>query len=389
MLIDEEKEMSRIRGLTLAGLLVCGGVGATACSSGATNARGGAADNTPAALANGPPADILETPASGTLTETGGSALSPLLQRWAAGFHARWPMAVVQPAARQTSRALAGVAAGSTDIAASGLSLRAREMRAHPGLESVPLAVSAGVVVYNVPGVSGHLKLNGVVLSAMYEGSVATWNASAIARLNPGTPLPDLPVVTLHRANESASTWLFTKYLTESDPRGWGTRVGAHARVQWPMAPHAGAENSAAQMISACKATPGCVAYLGIPSLRKAVAANLDDAALGDAGNDYVLPTVSAIAAEAAGRAHKTAATGTASLVDSSAGHGYPLVGYEYGIVKLLQPSSGTARSVRALLEWLVSKHGGSERSLLSQAGLQPLSEHLERRALSQTLEIR
>ena len=46
---------------------------------------------------------------------------------------------------------------------------------------NIALAVSAQRIDYNLPGVTGRLKLNGKVLAAMYQGTITTWNDPQIA----------------------------------------------------------------------------------------------------------------------------------------------------------------------------------------------------------------
>ena len=65
-------------------------------------------------------------------------------------------------------------------------------------LLNVPLAISAQLVAYNLPGVTAHLVLSGKVVSSIYQGKITTWNDPAIAALNPGLTLPSIPIVTLH-----------------------------------------------------------------------------------------------------------------------------------------------------------------------------------------------
>ena len=59
-------------------------------------------------------------------------------------------------------------------------------MSASPHLKNIPLAISAQLVAYNIPGVTAHLKLSGKLLSQIYSGTVTNWNASQIASANPG-----------------------------------------------------------------------------------------------------------------------------------------------------------------------------------------------------------
>ena len=77
------------------------------------------------------------------------------------------------------------------------------------------------MVNYNVPGVKAPLNLNGTVLAQIYTGKITKWNDPAIAALNKGVSLPATPIVTLHRADGSGSTFLFTSYLNAQDPSAW------------------------------------------------------------------------------------------------------------------------------------------------------------------------
>ena len=87
--------------------------------------------------------------------------------------------------------------------------------------------------------------------------------------------LPNLPIVTLHRADSSGDTFLFTQFLSKTDPSGWGATVGYNTTVQWPNAPGALGETGNSGMVTGCKATPGCIAYVGISYQTQALQAGL------------------------------------------------------------------------------------------------------------------
>ena len=60
---------------------------------------------------------------------------------------------------------------GTVDIGASDAYLSPTEVTANPDLKNIPLAISAQIIAYNVPGVTAHLKLTGKVLSEIYQGT--------------------------------------------------------------------------------------------------------------------------------------------------------------------------------------------------------------------------
>ena len=183
--------------------------------------------------------------------------------------------------------------------------------------------------------------------------------------------LPNLPIVTLHRSDSSGDTFLFTTYLSKADPSGWGAKIGFNTTVPWPNAPGALGESGNSGMVSGCKATPGCVAYIGISYQTQVLQAGLGYAALGNAKSQYVLPTQASIAAEAAGFVKKTPANGTISLIYGPISGGYPIVNYEYAIVSNDQSSSSDAKNIRSVLEWAINPKQGSA-TLVPVAGRLP-----------------
>ena len=124
------------------------------------------------------------------LSETGATELYPLLNQWVPAYHAKYPNVSISTGATGSGAGISQAAAGTVNIGASGAYLSDGDMSAHKGLMNIALAVSAEQVNYNLPGANQHLKLNGKVLAAMYEGTIKTWNHPQIAALNPGVSCP-------------------------------------------------------------------------------------------------------------------------------------------------------------------------------------------------------
>jgi phosphate transport system substrate-binding protein len=334
------------------------------------------------------PSSGVETPSGGTATETGSTLLYPLFNLWAGGYNTKYPSVTIQTAGTGSGTGISEAENGTIDIGASDAYLSPSVVSANPDLKNIPLAISAQVAAYNVPGVTAHLKLSGKVLSEIYQGQITKWNDSAIASANPGVTLPATPIVTLHRSDSSGDTFLWTTYLSKADPSGWGTKIGYNTTVPWPNAPGALGENGNSGMVSGCKATPGCVAYVGISYLQQVLQGGMNYAALGNGKSQYVVPTTATIAAEAAGFVKKTPANGTISLIYGNINDAYPIVNYEYAIVSTHQSSSSTAKNIRSVLEWAVNKNDGNNSSYLSQVNFQPLPSKVVAQSLKQILSI-
>ncbi len=313
------------------------------------------------------------TPATSNvaLAETGATELYPLMNQWVPAYHSKYPNVSISTGATGSGAGISQAAAGTVNIGASGAYLSDGDMSAHKGLMNIALAVSAEQVNYNLPGVTGHLKLNGKVLVGMYEGTIKTWNDPQIAALNPGVNLPATPVVPLHRSDGSGDTFVFTQYLSKQDPGGWGKSPGFGTTVDFPAVPGALGENGAGGMVTGCAATPGCVAYIGVSYLDQANQKGLGEAQLANASGNYLLPDAQSIGAEAASFAAQTPANQVVSLINGPAPDGYPMVNYEYAVVYSDQKNPAVAQTMRAFLNWAVSD--GNAPSFLDQEHMQPL----------------
>jgi phosphate transport system substrate-binding protein len=331
----------------------------------------------------------IEKPAAGTVSETGSTLLYPLFNLWASGYSQTYPSVSIQTAGTGSGTGITDATNGTADIGASDAYLSPADLTATPTLLNIPLAISAQLITYNVTGVTAHLKLTGKVVSGIYQGKITNWNNSAIASLNPGVTLPNLPIVTLHRSDSSGDTFLFTSFLSDTDPSGWGKTVSFNTTVPWPNAPGALGEMGNSGMVAGCKATPGCIAYVGISYLTQALQAGLGYAQLQNGSKQFELPTKATITAEAAAFTKKTPANGTISLIYGKAKGGYPIINYEYAVVNDKQSSSSTAKSIRSVLEWAVNATDGNNASYLSQVNFQPLPASVTAQSLKQIKKIK
>lgn len=314
----------------------------------------------------------VEKPAGGTISEAGSSLLYPLWNLWAPGYNAKYSNVTIQTAAGGSGKGISYAIAGTVQIGASDAYLSTADKTQDPTLENIPLAISAQEIYYHLTGVTAHLKLNGKLLAQMYEGKITKWDTAAIQKLNPGVKLPDIPVVTLHRSDGSGDTFLFTTYLSDST-KGWASTVGYNTSVTWPNAPGALAETGNSGMVKGCATTPGCIAYIGISYQTQALGDDLTYAQLENGKGQYVMPSSTSIAKEAAGFVKKTPKTGAISLIDGKITGGYPIINYEYAIVSKTQSSTSVAKTVRSALEWAINPKDGNSASYVSQVGFRPL----------------
>jgi len=317
-----------------------------------------------------------KTPAS--LTETGSTLLFPLFGTWATAYQKAFvnsdsqPIVTITTGGTGSGTGITDAATGTVNIGASDAYLSSANMQQYPGLLNIALAISAQQVNYNVPHVK-NLNLNGSVLAQIYTGKVTNWNDPAIKKLNPGVSLPNLKIIPLHRAESSGDTFLFTSYMNAQDPSAWQAS-NVNTTVNWPSVPGALAETGNSGMVEGCQSNKGCIAYIGISYLQKTQAAGLGTASLANKAGKFLQPTSDAIKAAAAALTAKTPANESLSMINGPASDGYPIVNYEYAIVKSSQSDAVKAEDIRAFLHWVV--HDGQDSATyLDPVDFQPLPD--------------
>ncbi|HEY2126195.1 MAG TPA: phosphate ABC transporter substrate-binding protein PstS [Streptosporangiaceae bacterium] len=356
--------------LTAAVLPVTLAVALAACTAAPAAIPAGA----PAAAPSATGQAIPQPPAAQhvALSETGSTLLFPLLHAWAGAYQQQFPQVSISTHPTGSGTGINAASAGTVDIGSSDAFLSSGDLVKNPALLNIPLAVAAQQVNYNLPGVKPgvHLRLTGSVLAQMYQGTIRTWNNPAIAALNPGVPLPGTRIVPLHRSDSSGDTFLFTSYLSTHAP-SWNRLIGYGTTVAWPPVPGSQGQHGNSGMVTGCQATPGCIAYVGISYLSTALADGLGEAQLANELGQYELPTPASISAGVAAFVSATPANETISMVNGPASGGYPIVNYEYAIVRSQQPDRTRARDIRAFLHWAVTT--GNAAQYLRQGRFQPL----------------
>ncbi|MGP8077355.1 MAG: phosphate ABC transporter substrate-binding protein PstS [Thermoplasmata archaeon] len=269
----------------------------------------------------------------------GSTFIGPLMEKWANAFDggstskARGCISVrVSYNASSGVSGLAQLSAKSTEFVATEepLNTTATAQLAAPSL-TLPFALGAVAVAYNIPGVAAGLDLTGQLLASIYLGEITAWNDPAIAAINPGVDLPSgLPITVIHGAPGSGMNYVFTGYLSLNNAT-WAARVGQGASVAWPTGLAAGGEGTVA---STLLATSGGIAYLGSGA---ADAGGLTCANLQNPSGFFVDPSTAGVYAAAS--EHGTVlplgnqSWQGVSLLDAPGNQSYPLTTFTYTIV--------------------------------------------------------
>ena len=242
--------------------------------------------------------------------------------------------------------------ARTVDFGASDVPLSPKEMKAaldaNGPVIQVPVALGGVAVAYNVPGAPTHLHLSSSVLADIYLGKITTWNDGAIAALNPGANLPNLPIVVVHRADGSGTTYIFTDYLSHVSS-AWKNQIGAAKTVSWPAASSVGMKGNEG-VAGQIQNTPGAIGYI---ELAYAMENDIAYAAIGNAAGKYIAPSLDSVRAAAAQKPQVNPSD--FSIVDESGADSYPICGYSWVMIWRNQGDPQHGKDLADLLRWVVT----------------------------------
>lgn len=122
--------------------------------------------------------------------------------------------------------------ANQTDLAGSDVALdaskgqpeRAAERCGSPAWD-LPIVFGPIAVTYHINGVNT-LNLDGPTLAKIFNGTIGSWDNTAIKALNTGVPLPSTPIHVVYRSDKSGTTVNFQKYLDVASDGAWTGGTG-------------------------------------------------------------------------------------------------------------------------------------------------------------------
>ena len=166
------------------------------------------------------------------ITGAGASFPAPLYAKWASEYNKATGVKINYQSVG-SGAGIKQIDAKTVDFGASDMPQTDADLAAKNQLQ-FPTVIGGVVPVVNVQGVApGQLKFNGQVLGDIFLGKITKWNDAAIKAINPGVNLPDAEIATVHRADGSGTSFIFTNYLSKVNA-DWKAKVGEGTAVNWP-----------------------------------------------------------------------------------------------------------------------------------------------------------
>ncbi|PWF48601.1 phosphate ABC transporter substrate-binding protein PstS [Massilia glaciei] len=237
------------------------------------------------------------------------------------------------------------IKAKTVDFGASDMPLKAEDLDA-AGLMQFPAIMGGVVPIINLEGVApGQLKLTGPVVGDIYLGKILKWNAPQIAALNPGVKLPDDDITVVHRADGSGTTFLFTDYVSKTNPE-FKTTIGSGTAVKWATGVGGKGNEGVAAQVQRIK---GAIGYVEWAYAKKNKIAHTQ---LKNKDGVYLQPDDDSFKAAAASADWtKTPGFGVV-LTDMPGKASWPITGASYILMYKNQADAAKAREVLKFFDW-------------------------------------
>ena len=323
-----------------------------------------------------------------TLNETGSSLLYPLFNLWVPVYTNANPNVKITTQSTGSGTGISQSVEGIVQVGASDAYISDAQMKQHPEMLNIPLAISMQMVNYNLPGLNDkNLKLSGPVLAGIYQGNIREWDDAAIRKLNPGVHLPHKAIIPVHRTDGSGDTFIFTQYLAFSTPE-WAKGLNYGTTISWPAVPGGLGAVGNPGMITAVQDSPYSIAYIGSSYQDAIEKAGIGIAMLENQDGKFILPEAKTAAAAAAVMVPKTPKDQRISLIFAPGPDSYPIINYEYALVKSKQPSAEMAGTLRKFFTWAISPDGGNASSFMEQVHFVPLPDAVAKLSADQIAEI-
>jgi phosphate transport system substrate-binding protein len=260
----------------------------------------------------------------------------------------------------------------TVDFGASDAPMTDAAMAAAPGkILHIPVVAGGVAIIYNLPG-DPKLKLDGDTLAGIYLGNITKWNDPKIAALNPDVSLPDLAIVTVHRADGSGTSFIFTDYLSSVNP-AWADSVGKGSSVKWPAGIGGMAAKGSEGVSGQVKQVPGGIGYA---ELAYADQNKIPYADMKNSSGNFISPAPASVSAALA--TAKIPDDFRFSMVNAPGEKAYPISGASWVLVYQKQKKADQGAKLVTFLKWAVTEG----QKLSSSLDYAPLPDEVQQREL-------
>jgi phosphate transport system substrate-binding protein len=281
------------------------------------------------------------------LVATGSTMLQPLYELWGNEYQKVHPGTQVHYLPVGTSESANRILSGSGDLGGGDAPIPEQQLKeATNAAVELPTVLVGIAVFYHLPGSATSIHLTGPLLANIYLGKTTSWSDREIARLNPDSKLPDLPIKVLHRTDGKGSNYIFSDFLSKVSPE-FRAKVGTNVSPKWPVGT---AFSRCQDLLANAAETSGAIGYAEVRCGEKS---GLGIAHIRNAAGEFVKPSTKSISDVAVSMESKMKEDFRVSLMNAPGKDSYPIVSFTWFYVPVHAQDAKRSDAVKEYLSWV------------------------------------
>lgn len=310
------------------------------------------------------------------LSGAGATFPAPLYQRWSVEYNKQVPTIQVNYQSIGSGAGVKNFIQEVVDFGASDAAMTDEEIARVPrGAVLIPATAGSVVLAFNLPGVTD-LKLTRAAMAGIFLGKIKRWNDPAIASVNEGVKLPDIPINVAFRSDGSGTTYVFTQHLAAVSPE-FDDQVGFDKSVTFPVGVGGKGNEGVTALI---KQTPGTIGYIEYGYAQQN---GLSMAALENKSGKFINPTPDSGAAALA--SIELPENLRAWPVDPDDAAAYPISSFTWLLLYANYPDKKKLQALKDFVSYCLTEG----QTLATELGYIPLPESVVSRANTALSSIR
>lgn len=292
---------------------------------------------------------------------------APLYQRWIKEYGKYKPDISIFYDAVGSGEGTKRFMAHSVDFGASDSAMTDKQIDAmDDGVQLIPATAGIIVLAYNIPDVTGELKLSREVYADIFLGKIRYWNDPRIVELNKDLNLPKLNIVTITRSDSSGTTWAFTNHLSRIS-RDWKLRgPGVGKKLDWPGNSMSSRYNEG--VATRIRHSWGSIGYVEYGVAKRA---GLHMASLENKAGNFIKPTAQSGTVTLANTAKNMPENLRMFLPNPDGETSYPIITYSWLLLYKKYADKEKSKLVKEFVQWGL----GQGQSYAPEYGYTPLPE--------------
>ena len=309
-------------------------------------------------------AQVPQTPGTISLHGAGSTFAAPLYKKWIEGYASSQPSVSISYDVVGSGEGVRRFLADAVDFAGSDEILTDSESAQAGGAIMIPITAGMLVIVYNVPGVIGEIKLPRDVYVDIFAGAIRQWDDSRIRAANQGVTFPHSDIEIVARQDGSGTTAAFTRHLdaTNSTWRTKGMKVGK--LINWPTGTTLAPGNEG--VASKIKARAGSIGYVEFWYAQRF---GLVVATLQNKAGKFIAPSAASGDLALSGRVAMVKQLDQ-SVADPFTAGAYPIPSFSWMLMYPAYEDKAKATALHDFAEWALSLQA---QDIAAQLGYLPL----------------